>query len=197
MKKPHTIIYIPGLGDRSLRGQGVVLKLWQIYGVKTRIYRIFWADNKPFEDKFQNLLKEIDRLSEAGNKVSFVGVSAGASTALAAFAQRKSVISGVVCICGKINNAQTVHEVTYKQNPSFKESMKKLGKNMPELDKASRGRILSIHPLHDNIVPLNDTKIKGAREKTILTAGHIFSIVYAITIGSFGIVKFLKQLAQG
>ena len=193
MKRPHTILYIPGLGDRRLRGQGIVLKLWQIYGIETKVCQMFWADDRPFELKFQKIIDEIDKLSKQGHKVSLVGVSAGASAALTAFTKRKDVVSGVVCICGKIQNSQSVHEVTYKHNPTFRESMKQLDKNLPNLGKIERQRILSIRSLHDNIVPPNDTKISGAQEKTIPTVGHIFTIACAITFGSFGIVRFLKQ----
>ncbi len=195
MNKTHTIIYIPGLGDSRLKGQGVVIKMWQIFGVKTKVCQMFWADDRSFEVKFQKIIDEIDELSKQGHKISLVGVSAGASAALTALAKRRDVISGVVCICGKIQNSQTVHETTYKHNPAFRESMKQLGKNLPNLGQSERKRILSIHSLYDNIVPPNDTKISGSQEKVIPTVGHIFSIACAITFGSFGIVKFLKRAA--
>jgi pimeloyl-ACP methyl ester carboxylesterase len=157
---------------------------------------MLWTDDRPFEKKFQKLLTEIDRLAGQGQKISLVGVSAGASAALSAFAKRKNSISGMVCICGKIQNSQNVQESTYTQNPSFRESMQQLDKNLPNLGQAERKKILSIHPLKDNIVPPADTKIDGTREKIIPTFGHVFSITCAITFGSFGIVGFLKKFAK-
>ena len=196
MKKPHTIIYIPGLGDRRLRGQGAVLKLWRFYNVNTKIYPILWDEKGPLSGKFTDLLNTVDSLAEKGHKVSLVGVSAGASTALSVFAKRPESINGVVCICGKIQNSQSVHPATYKANPRFRESMRQLDKLLPNLTKSQLKKVLSIHPLGDNTVPPKDTKIPGSYEKTIPTFGHVFSIAYSITVGSFGIVRFLKELAR-
>ena len=193
MKKAHTVIYIPGLGDANLRGQGFIMSLWRVFGVNTAVHRMQWGEDTPFEPKFNALLQTIDALNKEGYTVSLIGASAGASAALNAFASRKDILHRVVCVCGKINNLQAINESYFIKNPTFKGSVGKLEKSLSELNKTDRNRIQSIHPLFDNVVPIKDTKIKGAHEKTIPSIGHLLSISYAITVGSFGIVKFIKQ----
>jgi hypothetical protein len=42
--------------------------------------------------------------------VSLVGASAGAGAAINAFAARKNIVNGVVCIAGKVNNPDAIGE---------------------------------------------------------------------------------------
>ena len=97
----HQVIYVTGLGDDRSYGQITILKSWRLWGLKPHYFPFKWADKEPFEPKFQRLLAKIDDLSTDGNYVSLVGVSAGASAVLNAYAERKN-LTGVVCICGKI-----------------------------------------------------------------------------------------------
>lgn len=193
MKKTHAIIYIPGLGDAKLQGQGFIMNVWRAYGVNTIVHPMRWAEDAPFEPKFKALLQLIDDLHSEGKTVSLIGVSAGASAALNAFASRSDVLHRVVCICGKINNLKAINESYFIKNPTFKGSVDRLEKSLSQLGTDDRSRIQSIHPLFDDVVPIKDTKIKGAYEKTIPSVGHLVSIGYALTIGSFGIIKFIKK----
>jgi hypothetical protein len=53
-------------------------------------------------------------------------------------------------------------------------------------------RILSIHPLYDETVPIADTITPGATEMTVNTKGHVFSIFYTIIFRPIIITRFLK-----
>lgn len=154
-----------------------------------------WADKEQFLPKINRLLAKIDKLSKQGHDVSLVGASAGASTVLIAYSQRQDV-HAVVLIAGKVNNPETIDELTYKANPAFKESVFSVADSLRKLDIAKRRRIMSIHPLFDSTVPVIDTKIAGAVEKTIPVIGHRFSIFYTITFRGRLIANFIKKFPE-
>lgn len=187
----HQVIYVPGLGDRRPRGQTIVLSFWKLFGLKVHYFPLGWADKEDFQPKLTRLLAEIDELSGDGGLVSLVGVSAGASAVLNAYALRKD-LNAVVCVCGKIQNPQTIGGRTYQINPAFKQSAYRVKAGLNKLKPTQIKRILSIHPRSDSTVPINDTKISGATEKTAPVPGHIFGIFYSITFGLPTIARFIK-----
>lgn len=195
MKTTYHIIYLPGLGDKYSFGQSSVLKVWRFYGLQAHYHQIGWADGESFMPKLRLIVDNIDLLTKSGT-VSLVGVSAGASAALNAYAERRSVVSNVVCICGKLKNPQTISEKELSENPAFRDSMELLPTSLSKLNTQDRHKILSIHPLIDNAVPPQDTMVEGAKERTIPTIGHVLSVAYAITLGSLGISRFIKYSSQ-
>jgi pimeloyl-ACP methyl ester carboxylesterase len=146
--------------------QKALLKFWQMYGLHPHYLAMHWGDGEPFQPKFDRILSAIDELHNHGHKVSLVGSSAGASAVLNAYAKRKKLVTGVVYICGKVKNEQSINERVYKRNPAFRESLAMLPDSLKALEPKYRNRILSIRPLRDGLVPVADTKIDGVREKT-------------------------------
>ena len=194
--KDHHIVYVPGLGDPRYGTQGWILKLWRLLGVRAHYCPMRWGDKEPFAPKFEKLLGIIDELIAQNHEVSLIGISAGASAVLNAFAARKDRINGVVCVCGKINHPETVRPERYKANPAFKDSLEQLQKSLGRLGPAERSRIMSIHPIDDATVPPADTIIEGAIEKTVASKGHVTTIATQITFGAAGIVRFLASQAN-
>ncbi len=194
--KQHHVIYVPGLGDPRYGKQGWALRLWSVYGVYAHYFPLIWGDGELFEPKFKRLINKIDEVYDQGHIVSLVGVSAGASAVVNAYAQRKDKINGVVCICGKLNNPQTMYPHIFIKNPAFKGSMEKLPSSLRKLSSAKRRRILSIHPLSDHSVPPADTIIPGAQEKRVISMGHVFTIATQITLGAPAFISYLKRLAK-
>lgn len=191
---PRHVIYIPGLGDPRPAEQKLVTGVWKFYGVTAHYYPLVWKDPQPFEQKLEGLLTLIDQLADAGNSVSLVGVSAGASAALNAFVQRKGKLQAVIFICGKIDNFDSVSPETFAHNPPFRESLAKVEISLSEIDTTTRKRILSLHPLQDGTVPIKDMFIEGASNKLLPCVGHSASIVYADTIGSYRIFRFIQSV---
>lgn len=186
----HYAIYVPGLSDHRTYGQNVVIQLWRLFGVRPRYLALGWNKDEGLELKIARILKEVVSLRSAGHSVSLVSVSAGASAALNAYA-RSSDISSVVCICGKINNPETVQEATLAANPDFKKSLAQLQKSLTLLDQKKRKGILSIHPRKDQTVPVADTIIDGAQEKSTPGWNHVTGIFFAIILKSFSIARFI------
>ncbi len=190
----HTVIYIPGLGDHAEGGaQAKVLRLWRIYGLGAVYVPMHWSDKNPYAGKYDNVLKEIDKQLAQGNRVSLIGVSAGASAAINAYAARQESIHKVVCVCGKLRNVQTISQTYYAKNPAFEESVKKLSASLSQLNGQKRNKILSLRPFADEIVPVGDTLIEGAHSGRLFSAGHALSIAFALTLGSGRISRFIKR----
>jgi pimeloyl-ACP methyl ester carboxylesterase len=193
---PHHIIYIPGIGDHKTYGQNIGIQIWRIFGFAPHYFALGWATKDGFEAKLNRLLAEVDSLAQDGNKVSLVGVSAGASAVLAAYAKRPG-LSRIVCICGKIQNPQTVKPATYLNNPDFKESMSRVDSSLKQLKQQGLLKnIMSIHPLRDKTVPLADTKIAGGVEKTVPGWSHSTGILVGVIIGAPIIARFLHAAKE-
>lgn len=194
--RAHYAIYVPGLGDHKSQGQELVTRLWRVFGVRGAYQPMRWSDKGAFKPKFQKLLDRIDQLERGGNKVSLVGTSAGASVVVAAYAERKDKVSGAVCICGKINRPESVNPKYFVVNPAFKDSLAAAQQALQQLSTKDRRRILSLHPLWDELVPVADTIIPGTKERVIPSVGHGLSIFCALTFGAYGIMRFLKRLTK-
>lgn len=191
----HQVIYVPGLGDRIPHGQSIILKLWRLFGLNVHYFPMGWADKEPFQPKLARLLAKIDELSKSKDPVSLVGVSAGGSAVIDAYEQRK-FLNSVVLIAGKIHNPQAINQRYYDKNPAFQGSIAAVTNAVKLLTGDERRRILSIHPIWDNTVPVKDTKITGAQSKTVPALGHIPGIYYTIIFAIPAIAKFLKKQQQ-
>jgi len=188
------LIYIPGLGDARLDGQSRAVKAWRWWAVESSQFEIGWTDNEPWPEKLERLLDMIDGLTEAGKKVALVGASAGASAAIIAYAERKSVITGVVCIAGKVNHPETVNPVRYRTNPAFEQAIQDCQPALQNLTAADRQRIQSRYALFDEIVTRSDSYIPGAHNRRVFSVEHGFTIATQITLGAPGFIRFLKRL---
>jgi len=189
----HHVIYVPGLGDHRTYGQDMAIQLWRLFGLVPHYFPLGWATRDGFDVKLGWLLERIDSLRRQGHTVSLVGVSAGASAALAAYAARPQLV-GVVCICGKIQRPERVQPITYQNNPDFEESMQRVATNLRKLQQRGQlENIMSIHPLRDRTVALEDTKIVGTTEKTIPAWSHASGIFVGVLFGAPIIAKFLHS----
>lgn len=192
--RAHAVIYVPGLGDSRVAGQQMAVDLWRLQGVEPYLFQMNWSNGEAFAPKMTRLLKLIDGLTSEGKIVSLVGASAGGSVVMNALALRRNTLNGVACICGKISNKHNVHPLTYQRNVAFHHSMHGLDDALPELTDKDMSRVLSLHPIVDNVVPIPDTKLAGAHIGTMPTFGHFLGIAYGLTLGSFRIMRFLKKI---
>jgi dienelactone hydrolase len=195
MAKLH-VIYIPGIGDDSRGLQSKIVKTWRWWGVDAELWSMDWADTRSWRVKSKQLLDRIDSLSAEGRKVALVGASAGGSAVINIFAARKQAVVGVVCIAGKINNADTIGPRYRKKNRSFIESAEQAADSLLLLDDQDRSHILSRYGIYDELVPKRDSQIPGAHNRTVLSLGHGGTIATQIIFGAPSFLRFLKKQAD-
>ena len=193
MNSRHFVIYVPGLGDHQRHWHNLTLKFWQLFGVRVATYKIYWKDSRPFNQKLDGLLARIDELHDQGYLVSLVGTSAGASAAINAYVRRMQKVHRVVFICGKLQNIDVISPAYFRRNPSFETSVKMVHSSISILKRSDKAKMLSLQPLADGIVPPNDTKIAGVKNRRIFAVGHIFSIGVAEIFYAPSFLKFIKN----
>lgn len=191
----HYVIYVPGVGDSNPSSQRTLVKTWRLWGARPYLYQMNWGDGKPFGPKLDGLLQLIDQLKTDDSSVSLVGASAGAGAVINAFAARKGKITGVVCICGKVNNAQTIGPGYSRNNPAFIDSANQVQPSLDQLDiDKDRPKILSRYAVIDPVVPQQDSVIAGAVNKTVPSFGHSSTIATQLLFGAPTFLHFLKNL---
>lgn len=195
-----TAVCIPGLFDKR-KGliflQRQLLRGWRLYGIRTELFVVRWTnDAELFDDRFETLLKRIDELTRAGSQVVLVGASAGASTALAAFAKRKDSVLSMVSICGQLQGVERVPDAALDINPRFEASLKMMEKGFKTLSKTERQRILTFRPRVDAVVLPEDAELDGAMNIQMPVAGHLFGIGFAIAARGRQIARFVTKTAD-
>lgn len=155
-----------------------------------------WADERSWEEKFQELLRHIDDLAFRGKIVGLVGASAGASAVINAYAARPKTVTGVVVIAGKINRPQNIREHYRHNNPSFVASAYAGEKSLAGLNANRRRRILSLYGLLDEVIVKKDSKISGAHNRLSPSIGHGATIATQIIFGAPYFLHFLKNAVK-
>lgn len=195
MSKPHHVIYIPGLEDQR-KGYELIINCWRIYGIIPHVHRIGWKDgNNDFKPKLEKLVKEVSIFLKQGNIVSLVGASAGGSAALNAFIEEPK-INAVVNLCGRLRAGKNVSpslEKASSESPSFKQSVVLLEKRELAMSKNQRGKVLTLSPLWDEIVPKSTTSLSGTSNRILPSVEHALTGFLGMTIFSPLIINFLKQ----
>lgn len=154
-----------------------------------------WADGEAFAPKLERLLTLIDDVAKKG-PVSLVAASAGATAAINAYAARLDVISGLVCICGKINNPEGIAAHYVRDNPAFGESAAQTVAALSNLNLAQRQHILSIRAMFDPVVSAKDSILEGAYNRATWTSGHALTIATQLLFGAPSFIRFLKRQTQ-
>lgn len=193
MSSNLTVIYITGLNDSNVSLQKNAVNSWRIFGVNPIFFQTRWSNNESFKTKKEQLLELIDRELDRGNTVSIFAVSAGASLAISAYLQRKSSVSAMVFVCGKILRPEIVAEKYFEQNPAFRKAMSEISSNVAKLNKGDREKILSLSPIFDETVTKRDTFVRSAKNSTLPFVFHAPTIAIAISLLAFIPLSFLKQ----
>jgi len=191
----HTIVFVPGLGDDEWKMR-LVFGLWRRRGFIPIVYNMHWRDGGHFENKLQNLLQVVDKNLKKG-KVSLIGTSAGGSAVANVLLARKDKIMSVVNVCGRLRRGLRMglrsFESMTKTSVAFAESVAQFEDHEFVLTAQDRKKILTIHPLFDELVPPETTMIEGATNLVIPSIEHGLSIVIAITLWSGRIARFLRS----
>jgi len=168
-------------------------KLWPLFGFIPVVLKFGWRDIKnefDFTERINKIIVKVDRLSQDG-KVSIVGCSAGGNIAINVFFKRADAIQKVVNICGALKFAGTSSKF---DTPIYINSLKICEKILSEMDGKSKERIMTIRPqFGDEFIKKETVIIEGAKNTTIPTGEHMFSILMALTLFSKKIFDFFKK----
>jgi dienelactone hydrolase len=198
MDKEHSVIVVPGLGDK-VRGIQLATSRWQRYGLMPIVHSVGWGNRESeFQPKLDELLNLIDTLSSNNQKVSVVGTSAGGSAAINSFYERNTKIHRAVNVCGRLKVGPTKGLRSFHSKtascPAFAQSVELCQSHIGELSLVDRQRIMTIHALFgDELVPSETTIIEGANNTFIPTSEHMFSIAMALTVFSKPLIDFLTE----
>lgn len=192
----HTILYIPGLGDSNLAGRRKLLSLWRFRHVSIEICSMDWTVAEPWQTKLDKLQKRIDELVDQGSNVSLIGESAGASAVIVALTKQEMKLNQVILLCGKFQYPGRVATWRYKLNPSFKDALTESHELVPKLTESQKAKLINLHPIYDNVVPVTETKEPGFKNSVMPIIGHATSIVFANTIWSWRIVHYIRSAAR-
>jgi hypothetical protein len=188
----QTLIVIPGLSDNIQFTRWLVSHI----GVEFEVFTMNWLNpDNDFDEKLTSLIKRIDQLNKDRHQVSLLGISAGGSLVLNALVLRQKSIHRVVNVCGRLrkgDNAYLTLNSAARKSRSFKQSVLAFERNEESLSKKSRGKVLTLRPLYDEVVPTSTVSLTGAKNIRIFSVEHLLSIVVAHTIYLNTIRRFLS-----
>ena len=188
--KNITILYIPGLGGRYDRLRRIALVSWRIFGVKACLVPMNWYDGKPLAEK---MVRVEEALKSAGKStpVAIVGESAGASIALLAATKYKNIHT-LITICGVTRPTTPISPYLQYRAPALPEAV-------AQLDGIALASSLSIHSLrswYDPVVGKEYSTAPTAKVHTLLTPGHLFTILCCLTVFSGYVVRLTRNKAH-
>ena len=193
--RKHRVIYIPGIGDRRPGFnwlQQAFLTTWLVHGLFGRLFIVDWISDRPFEERFDELLALIDESDARGERVSIVGASAGASTVLLAMLARPNKLTGAVTICGQIGGTAALHGPAAARNPRFRHSLHVMQQDIARLSPIERQRVMTLRPRADRIVPPTEAVLPGATNHEMPVSGHMVGIGFGLLFEAHRIARFLR-----
>ncbi|MDD5750665.1 MAG: hypothetical protein PHU56_03390 [Candidatus Pacebacteria bacterium] len=189
----YKIIIVPGLGDGGRFFRLMVRNWWGMF--PNEIHAFGWRDKGVnLIDKQNNLLRRIDALAKEGRKIYLIGISAGGSAILNAFMARRTAVSGVVNVCGRLKEGIGVRptlEKAARTSEIFAQSVKNCEKELSSLSDSDLKKILTIHPIYDEIVPTSTVGIEGAANIVVPSFFHGVGIRCSMIFWRNKIINFL------
>jgi hypothetical protein len=180
------VLIIPGIGDRVDYLERLTHNWPARHQLMPTVYPFGWGEAaETYAFKQAAILDKVSELSKIGN-LAVIGISAGGSKAASLLAERSQQVSCAVNICGRLQVAGWSNHLT--KYPVFKRSIEVL-----EKQKYDAGKVLTLRPIYDQVVPVKTVPVEGASNKQLFTLGHGFSIAWAMLARQKTIVNFIHQ----
>lgn len=175
----RTLLYIPGWGDaQTIERQRKVVAGWNRSGVVAHIFDSQWISEETCAEKQMRLLNWFD--AHAVGEVTVIGTSAGGPLAILLLKQRSEQIKLVKIVCGKLRGADGIGPKYTSQSASLKECVMACENSLDSLAADDSQKIITYRPLLDEVVPLRDMTVSGARNKRLLLVGHVITIGFSL-----------------
>lgn len=186
--KQH-IFYIPGLGDHYDVGRSVALKLWRLFGVRATLVPMKWYEGGTYATKLTEVATAVKKAKAAGERVTLIGESAGASLALNAAAVLPQV-DRVITLAGVNSSQLPISPRIFARSPAFADSSRAIDTSLTTLNP----RIVhTVRALWDPVVSPKYDRIQGAHHHVVFAVGHLTSIVLLLTIYSPYVIYLVKR----
>lgn len=188
----HYIIYIPGLGDSYDGIRRFLLFFWRIYGVKVEHVPMRWYDGRNYDEKYTRVEAAIKNAQALGYTVSIIGESAGGSMVLNIFARNQSIHRSI-SLCGVNSYKSPISKRIFERGPAFKESVSIVNESQAQARTLRAKQITSITASYDPTVPIESNVIPGARHIKLRSIGHLTTILFCLSFGSFIPVREVRR----
>lgn len=190
----QNVIFVPGLGDK-VHFAKLVTKLWKSDEICIFVFDTQWKSKETFVKKLARLIRQIDTLSKNDNKISLIGMSAGGSLVINAYAQRKDKIHKLITVSSRLLKGKEAFPSLSLASlgfPSFKESVTRCEVLLASFRLTNKAKLMTTQSLlYDGIVPLSTMTIPGIKNLKIPIPFHSLSIAATLTIYRKQIINFL------
>jgi pimeloyl-ACP methyl ester carboxylesterase len=184
MSKPVLVI-IPGIGDRS-RAYELFAWVWRRRGYEVHVIPFGWSHfYADINTKTQDFLHALDKATEK-RKAYIIGVSAGGTAAVHAYAKNQS-IQRVVAVCTPFAEFEKI------ENRLLADSILTARRDLEGFSDDEKAHILTVCGLYDQTVPTWMSKYVGLPKKRIWFVIHAPIIFVALTFASGSLSRFLKR----
>lgn len=173
MKHNKTLL-IPGLGDEE--SLYIVKKFWKLRNRNLDTFDTRWATKENADDKFNRLCEFYESIDS--KKVELICISAGGSLATQLLA-RYPEITKAIFISTKVKGSTRIGKSFQKRAPALLESVRASEIALQSADDY-HNKVTIYRPLIDNIVPVKDMLVAGAKTKRVIAIGHTFGIGMAL-----------------
>jgi len=176
------LVIIPGYRDHGKLYE-LTRSSWERRGFTVHVRFFGWnEDVLPFGVAHVQLLEFLDSLD---GTVYLIGVSAGGVAAINALADRPN-IHKVVTV------SSPLLPLTSVTNKLLRAAMQHAQEALAHMNPETKAKVLSLHGIYDQIVPVKLSKPTGIRTKRIASVRHVPSVVLTMTIYKRYILRFFR-----
>lgn len=180
------LLIIGGLGDHD-RLIRLSFPVWRLYGFSVSLWPFYWQrDDGKFEERFEELLTYVDSFDK-GEQICIIGTSAGGVVAALILLSRPDRVSRIVVVSSPLVSFQ--HYKNSLLNLAASQLRSQLTTARPDIVR----RISSFRAKADSIVNPKHSILPGATNLILPTTGHIFTIIFTLTIFSKRLSEWLKN----
>lgn len=191
--QPHRVMIFPGLSDDTSKLQ-LATTWWTQFGLEPVVMRVGWKEDISAEKKLAELLELARKLASDG-KLSVLGTSAGGSLAFNLFSRNQQLFATAVSVCGRLKAGDQKGwrslDKRAESSQLFKQLVLMLNHDFISID--CKNRLMTVSAVADELVPADTSVFPGAKNIKIPAVEHGASIVLAVTVLAWPIIKFIKS----
>lgn len=179
-------IIIPGYGDRFDYIERATKNWARNYDLEPEVYVFGWSGDP---ETYDANWREFDEVLQHIGVAAIIGISAGASVAARALQIYPEKIKKVVTICGPLHPEKMNPSTLHNKYPILERSLENIS-----LENIDPDRVMTLRPLHDDVVSTEAMFLEGAHDKRIKTFGHAFTIGWTMFTKGETMANFIQGI---